>query len=75
MVTGLGIMLAGLVLSLINLPRNAKPADIDPDKLIDLVLFAAPLEAVLYIAAFIVLRRYRISRIKHGENVAAVASL
>jgi Na+/melibiose symporter-like transporter len=75
MVTGLGIMLAGLVLSVINLPRDAKPADVDPDKLVDLVLFAAPLEAVLYISAFIVLRRYRISRVKHNANVEAVASL
>ena len=75
MVTGLGIMLAGLVLSVINLPRDAKPADVDPDKLVDLVLFAAPLEAVLYISAFIVLRRYRISRVKHSANVEAVASL
>ena len=75
MVTGLGIMMAGLVLSIINLPRDAKPEDVDPDKLIDLVLFAAPLEATLYLAAFIVLRRYRISRVKHNENVEAVASL
>jgi hypothetical protein len=62
-------------LSVINLPRDAKPADVDPDRLVDLVLFAAPLEAVLYISAFIVLRRYRISRIKHNANVEAVASL
>jgi Na+/melibiose symporter-like transporter len=75
MVTGLGIMLAGLILSLIKLPRNAKPEDVDPDKLIELVMFAVPLEAVLYISAFLVLRRYRISRSKHNENVEAVAEL
>ncbi|MCH1568589.1 MAG: MFS transporter [Alphaproteobacteria bacterium] len=75
MVSGLGIMLAGAVLSLINLPRSAKPEDVDPDVLIDLVLFAAPLEAVLYISAFAMMRRYRISRTKHGRNVEAVASL
>lgn len=75
MVTGLGIMLAGAVLSLINLPRNAKPEDIEPDVLIDLVLFAAPLEAILYLSAFAMMRRYRISRQKHGRNVEATANI
>ncbi|MBL6761569.1 MAG: MFS transporter [PS1 clade bacterium] len=75
MVTGLGIMMAGAVLSIIDLPRNAKPEDVDPDQLVDLVLFAAPLEAVFYIAAFFVFRRYRISRGKHNQNVEAVAGL
>ena len=36
--------------------------------LIDLVLFAAPLEAILYISAFVMMRRYRISR----RNMAAM---
>ena len=75
MVTGLGIMLAGAVLSLIDLPRNAKPEDVEPEVLVDLVLFAAPLEAVLYISAFAMMRRYRISREKHGRNVEVVASI
>ena len=75
MVTGLGIMLAGAVLSLINLPRNAKPEEVEPEVLVDLVLFAAPLEAVLYLSAFAMMRRYRISREKHGRNVAATAQI
>jgi len=75
MVTGLGIMLAGAVLSLINLPRNAKPEDVEPEVLIDLVLFAAPLEAILYLSAFAMMRRYRISRQKHGRNVEATANI
>ena len=75
MVTGLGIMLAGAVLSLINLPRNAQPEDVDPEVLIDLVLFAAPLEACLYISAFAMMRRYKISRKKHVQNVEATAQI
>ena len=75
MVTGLGIMLAGAVLSMINLPRNAKPEDVEPEVLIDLVLFAAPLEAILYLSAFAMMRRYRISRQKHGRNVEATANI
>ena len=75
MVAGVGILLAGVVLSLINLPRNAKPEDIDPDVLVSMVLYAVPIEAVFYLTAFFMLRRYRISRAKHGENVEAVADL
>jgi hypothetical protein len=40
-----------------------------------LVLFAAPLEAILYLSAFAMMRRYRISRQKHGRNVEATANI
>ena len=75
MVAGIGILLAGLVLSLIQLPRDARPEDVDPEVLIDLVLYVMPIEAVFYISAFFMLRRYQISRRKHGENVEAVAGI
>ena len=75
MVAGVGILLAGLVLSLINLPRDAKPEDVDPDILVNLVLYAVPIEAFFYLTAFFMLRRYHITRSKHGDNVAAVAQL
>jgi Na+/melibiose symporter-like transporter len=75
MVAGVGILLAGVVLSLINLPRDANPEDIDPDTLVQMVLYVVPIEAVFYISAFVMLRRYQISRRKHGENVEAVAEI
>ncbi|MGC6534230.1 MAG: MFS transporter [Parvibaculales bacterium] len=75
MVAGVGILLAGLVLSLINLPRDAKPEDVDPEILVNLVYHAVPIEAFFYLTAFFMLRRYHITRSKHGDNVAAVAQL
>ncbi len=75
MVAGMGILMAGLVLSLINLPRNAKPSEVDPQTMVDLVLYAVPIEAFFYIAAFFMMRRYQISRRKHNENVEAVANI
>lgn len=75
MVAGMGILMAGLVLSLINLPRNAKPSEVDPQTMVDLVLYAVPIEAFFYIAAFFMMRRYQISRRKHDENVEAVANI
>lgn len=75
MVAGIGILLAGLVLTLISLPRDAKPEDVDPEVLVNLVIYVMPIEACFYIAAFFMLRRYQISRRKHGENVEAVAGI
>lgn len=73
MVTGLGVMLAGLVLTLANLPRDAKPSDVAPDVLVNLVLLAAPMQIVLYLIALAMLSRYRITRSKHGDNVAQLS--
>lgn len=75
MVAGLGILMAGLVLSLINLPRNAKPSEVDPETMVNLVLYAMPIEAVFYLGAFLMMKRYQITRHKHGENVEAVANI
>lgn len=75
MVAGMGIMLAGLVLTLINLPRNAQPSEVPEETLVDLVLYAVPIEAFFYIAAFFMMRRYRITRRQHGENVEKVSSI
>jgi len=43
--------------------------------LIDLVLYAVPIEAFFYIAAFFMMKRYRITRRQHGENVEKVSSI
>jgi Na+/melibiose symporter-like transporter len=75
MVAGIGILLAGLVLTLINLPQNARPADIDPEAMVQLVYLVVPIEAVFYTLAFFMMRRYRITRRKHDENVEAVANI
>ena len=75
MVAGIGILLAGLVLTLINLPQNAKPADVDPQTMVNLVYMVVPIEAVFYTLAFFMMRRYQITRKKHGENVEAVANI
>lgn len=75
MVAGMGILLAGLVLTLINMPRNAQPSEVAQETLVDLVLYAVPIEAFFYIAAFFMMMRYRITRRRHGENVEKVAQI
>ncbi len=75
MVAGVGILLAGLVLSLINLPRYAKPSEVEPEVLVNLVLHVVPIEAFFYISAFFMLRLYRITRAKHDMNVEATSKV
>ena len=75
MVAGIGILLAGLVLTVINLPQNAKPSEVDPQTMVNLVYMVVPIEAVFYTLAFFMMRRYQITRKKHGENVEAVANI
>ncbi len=70
MVTGLGVLMAGLVISLANLPRNTKPEEVEPQVLVDLVLYAAPTQITLFLLALVMLSRYRITRGRHGENLA-----
>ena len=73
MVSGLGILLAGVILSAANLPREAAPEDVDGQVLVDLVLYAAPGQILLYSLALLMITRYRISRQKHNENVTQLS--
>ncbi|MGI9440618.1 MAG: MFS transporter [Parvibaculales bacterium] len=74
MVSGLGILLAGLVISLASLPRGAKPEEVAPEVLVKLVLLAVPMQITLYLLALAMLSRYRITRGKHNENVAQLSA-
>ena len=74
MVSGLGILLAGLVLWWASLPRGAKPEDVAPEVLVKLVLLAVPMQITLYLLALAMLSRYRITRGKHNENVAHLSA-
>ncbi|MEC8578750.1 MAG: hypothetical protein VXY41_05030, partial [Pseudomonadota bacterium] len=59
----------GVILSAANLPREGTPEDVDEQVLVDLVLYAAPGQILLYSLALLMITRYRISRKKHNENV------
>ena len=74
MVSGLGIFLAGIILSAANLPREAAPEDVDEQVLVDLVVYAAPGQILLYSLALLMITRYRISRKKHNENITQLST-
>ena len=68
-VSGLGVMLAGIVLWAANFPEQAQPGQIETSATNMLVLVYLPLILTLYLASWHVLRNYRIDRSKHEENV------
>lgn len=61
-VTGFGLMAAGILLTVVNLPERARPEDVDPASVDLLVLLYLPSVALLYLAGAVFLRFYRIDR-------------
>lgn len=71
-VTGFGLMAAGILLTVVNLPERARPEDVDPASVDLLVLLYLPSVALLYLAGAVFLRFYRIDRASHEANLAAL---
>jgi GPH family glycoside/pentoside/hexuronide:cation symporter len=72
-ISGVGIMLAGLVLSIVGFPDGAKPGEVPEATVAALVLVYLPVLLTLYAASWYALRFYRIDRARHETNLAAVA--
>ena len=74
-VSGLGVMLAGMVLWMVGFPEGAKPDELPTDVTNSLVLVYLPVLILLYLISWYVLRYYNIDRQKHEENVARSTEL
>ncbi|WP_234002274.1 MULTISPECIES: MFS transporter [unclassified Erythrobacter] len=66
---GLGVLSAGLILSLIAFPEGADPASVDPEILWNLGAFYAPSLLFLWLTALYFVSRYRIDKERHEENL------
>ncbi|MFQ3665583.1 MAG: MFS transporter [Sphingomonadaceae bacterium] len=73
-VSGLGVFVAGLMLTAVNFPRGTRPAELDPAIMEHLVLIYVPVFACAFLAAAGLLSFYRISRASHEANLARLAS-
>jgi len=73
-VSGVGVLLATTLLTLISFPKDAKPGSVDPEIVADLGLFYAPSVFVLYMLAIVAIFAYRISQATHEDNVRSLAS-
>ncbi|WP_338427173.1 MFS transporter [Sphingopyxis kveilinensis] len=71
--TGIGIFVAGLILSLAAFPANAKPGEVGSDVLGNLALGYALAILVIGTLGLIVMRRFPISRADHEARLAILS--
>jgi Na+/melibiose symporter-like transporter len=68
-VHGFGMFATGIILSLINFPRESDPGAVPQDVLRNLAYIYVPLIIAFYSAAIVCLTRYRITRHSHRDNL------
>lgn len=69
-VSGLGVLIAGLLISIVGLPAGARPGAVDPEIVRNLALLYIPAIAFLYVAGASALWFYRIDKASHEANLA-----
>ncbi|NOX50663.1 MAG: sugar transporter [Gammaproteobacteria bacterium] len=69
MVQGLGVVAAGIALTMINFPREVLPEDIPAESIFNLGLIFAPSVFCLWMIMIACISMYDIDRSKHHENL------
>jgi len=73
-VTGLGITISGVILSIIQFPERAAPGTIADATLAKLALYYVPLLLGFYLVAVLLVRGYTLTREAHERNLTVVAT-
>ncbi|MDP1631857.1 MAG: MFS transporter [Caulobacter sp.] len=73
-VSGVGVMVAGLLLTLVEFPQGARPSEVDPAVIRNLALVYMPTLIVLYGAALAVMQAYNITRQTHADTLAVITA-
>jgi Na+/melibiose symporter-like transporter len=73
-VAGAGTFAAGLVLTAISFPLDARPGEVDPGTVFLLGLITFPLIAGLYLISFFFVRGYSVSRRDHERNLQTLGT-
>src|SRR4029079_18471575 len=68
-VSGVGILLAGVLIDLVHFPAHATPQNLDPQIIRNLVLINVPLQIVLSLITIGLLAFYKIDRTVHEHNL------
>ncbi|MFT7685685.1 MAG: GPH family glycoside/pentoside/hexuronide:cation symporter [Candidatus Azotimanducaceae bacterium] len=71
-VHGFGIFATGIILSIINFPKDVGPGEVPQEVLNNLGYLYVPLVVIFYCAAVYTLSRYKITRAIHTENIQSV---
>ena len=72
MVQGLGVVAAGLALTIMNFPKGVAPDQVPADSIFSLGLLYSPTLFVLWMIMIGCISMYGIDRTKHEENLAAL---
>lgn len=72
-VSGIGLFLSGVVLSLAQFPQNAVPGAVDPEIVRNLLLYSLPITATTSGLGIGALMLYRIDRAAHERNLAMIS--
>lgn len=67
--SGVGVLVSGLILTVVHFPRNAQPGTVDSALLRDLVLLYVPLVTALGLTSVLLLARYPIDRQAHERTL------
>lgn len=73
-VSGMGLFVAGFILTRIGFPDGAIPGQVDPEIVRRLGLVYAPTLLLFYLASVALLSAYRITESQHEENLRALNS-
>ena len=72
-VNGLGVVVAGQILAIIQFPTKAKPGQVPEETLFDLAYLYVPTLLFFYLFALAVLSVYKINREDHSDNLRKLA--
>ena len=74
-VNGLGVVVAGQILAIIQFPTKAKPGQVPEETLFDLAYLYVPTLLFFYLFALAVLSVYKINREDHSDNLRKLAAV
>jgi len=71
-VSGVGIVISGVILKVVGMPSHVAPHDVSPDVIMRLGLAVGILMPLLYVIPMSLIRKLRITRKVHAEIRAAL---
>lgn len=69
LVSGVGVMVAGLILSVVEFPTNARPGQVPEETLTSMIFIFMPTTVVIFLAAFFTIFFFSIDKAAHDENL------
>lgn len=73
-VSGIGVMVAGILLTIVDFPQKADPAAVPEEAVRNLALVYMPAMFFLYASALVIMQFYNITRESHAETLRVLAA-